>query len=380
MVTKAALLKTNNLWIMSKHQDLFWIFGGALASLLVLATLLLYPISLLWVYWIWIIIFDNTHLWSTYSRTYFDKNFLKENKPLIWGSLIFFFIPILFAFYYAWNPNKQFLDTFLFLAQTWAIYHVVRQHYGYLSLYDRKNTTSHINHLINKYFLFILIGGSYLHFLFFHPFNRKVAGFSPIEENSITLKLAVLLKIILMAALFFYAIRSFIKRKEISFQAIFFNLACILLYGSIFLYFAYLEPFFTSATSPLQFFMGVGIMISIFHDLQYHGLVWYHNKNKYANQTEKSAGNPFGLATILNRNFFSYCFFALVFSIFYGVFLWFTGEYPWLDGKVYQSGFIPIAFGVWWGFLFHHYYLDQKIWHIKKSLDLQKSFSVPNKE
>lgn len=368
-------LKTNSLWIMSKKLDLLWIFGGALASLFVLALLLIFPISLLWIYWIWIIIFDNTHLWSTYSRTYFDKKFVKENKSLIWGSLIFFLIPIIFSFYYALNPNKKLMDIFLFLAQTWAIYHVVRQHYGYLSLYDRKNKTSDANHQINKYFLFSLIGGSYLHFLIFHPFNRKVAGILPIEENSITQKFEVILKCFLIVAFLLYGIRSYIKRKDISLQTILFNSVCIFLYGSIFLYFAYLEPFFTLATSPLHFFMGIGIMISIFHDLQYHGLVWYHNKNKYSQASE-----TFGLATTLNRNFASYCFFAIIFSLFYGVFLWFTGEYPWLNGKAHQSGFIPIAFGVWWGFLFHHYYLDQKIWRIKKSPDLQKSFSIANKE
>lgn len=368
--------KANSLWIMSKQQDIFWIFGGALASLLVPVILLLFPTSILWLFWIWIIIFDNTHLWSTYSRTYFDKKFVKENRSLIWGSLIYFFIPVLFSFFYVWQSNRFYLDAFLFFAQSWAVYHVVRQHYGYLSLYDRKNKTAVQNHKIHKFALFALIGGSYLHFLMIHPFNRKTAGFLPIEESLMAQYFDSLLKIIMLAIFVFYVTWAYRKRKENSLQATFFNFACILLYGSIFLYFSYLEPFFTLAKKPIQFFMGIGIMISIFHDLQYHGLVWYHNKYRYTSEATGRPENLFGVAKSLNKNFGSYCFFALVFSLFYGVFLCFTGQYTWLNGNTYPVDFAPIAFGVWWGFLFHHYYLDQKIWRIKKSVDLQKSFSV----
>jgi hypothetical protein len=368
--------RANSLWIMSKQQDLFWIFGGALASLMVPVILLLFPFSILWLFWIWIIIFDNTHLWSTYSRTYFDKKFIKENKSIVWGSLLYFFIPVLFSFFYVWQSNKFYLDAFLFFAQSWAIYHVVRQHYGYLSLYDRKNKTPIQNHKIHKFVLFALIGGSYLHFLMMHPFNRKTAGFLPIEESLMALYFGVLLKISLITIFVFYVFWAIRKRNENSTQATLFNFVCILLYSSIFLYFSYLEPFFTLAHKPIQFFMGIAIMISLFHDLQYHGLVWFHNKNRYLSEAKGESKNKFGIATILNINFGAYCFFALIFSVCYGVFLWLTGEYTWLNGQTYIVGFAPIAFGVWWGFLFHHYYLDQKIWRIKKSVELQKSFSI----
>src|SRR4029078_3501052 len=78
------------------------------------------------------ILIDAPHVFGTFSRTYFDKSEWKTRKRLMLGSLLFFVI----------GPTLVLLGagfTFFFVAALWAYYHLVKQHYGFMVLYKKKN-------------------------------------------------------------------------------------------------------------------------------------------------------------------------------------------------------------------------------------------------
>ena len=81
---------------------------------------------------IWAILIDAPHVFGTFSRTYFDRT-ERQNRPrLLWGSLLFFAVgPLL-----VW-AGAGFV--FFFVAALWAYYHLVKQHYGFMVLYKKKN-------------------------------------------------------------------------------------------------------------------------------------------------------------------------------------------------------------------------------------------------
>ena len=81
-------------WIVNKGYDVAFIFGGAGASLLVPLLVMWRPEWLAAMFWIWVILFDGTHLWASYSRTYADKDFWRSDRRLLAWSLLVFLAPL----------------------------------------------------------------------------------------------------------------------------------------------------------------------------------------------------------------------------------------------------------------------------------------------
>src|SRR6266568_5046581 len=119
-------------WIINAREDLIWFVGSVAASY---ALLILYVngiLPLLPMVAAWAILIDAPHVFGTLSRTYFDKSEWKTRKRLMLGSLLFFVV----------GPTMVLLSagfTFFFIAALWAYYHLVKQHYGFMVLYKKKN-------------------------------------------------------------------------------------------------------------------------------------------------------------------------------------------------------------------------------------------------
>src|SRR5229473_3864611 len=119
-------------WIINAREDLIWFIGSVASSY---ALLILYVAGLLPLIPMvagWAIIIDAPHVFGTLSRTYFDRSEWKTRKRLLLGSLLFFIV----------GPVMVLLGvgfTFFFIAALWAYYHLVKQHYGFMVLYKKKN-------------------------------------------------------------------------------------------------------------------------------------------------------------------------------------------------------------------------------------------------
>jgi hypothetical protein len=57
-----------------------------------------------------------------------------------------------------------------------------------------------------------------------------------------------------------------------------------------------------------------------------------------------------------------------------------TGVYPgcqvWLGRYTSQIGFSQLALAIWWGFALHHYWLDERIWHVRTDPQLRAVFGL----
>src|SRR6185295_5015541 len=70
----------------------------------------------------------------------------------------------------------------------------------------------------------------------------------------------------------------------------------VVLYGIIYFAIARLEPVYAASQGPDQDFLLLSIVIVIFHNVQYVGLVWFHNRNRYG-----AADGTHGLAAFVSR-------------------------------------------------------------------------------
>src|SRR5947199_6115421 len=119
-------------WIISAREDLVWFIGSVVASYALFALYVAGLVPLVPMVVAWAVLVDAPHVFATFSRTYFDREERRSRGRLLWWSLLFFAV----------GPVAVLLGVgflFFFLAALWAYYHLVKQHYGFMVLYKKKN-------------------------------------------------------------------------------------------------------------------------------------------------------------------------------------------------------------------------------------------------
>ena len=110
-------------------------------------------------------------------------------------------------------------------------------------------------------------------------------------------------------------------------------------------------------------------MLTIFHNLQYHRLVWFHNR-KYTNG-EENARQRFGAAEIISRRLPVYIIFGLLFGI------WYQAPRQYINhGADPESFLTQMASGFLWGYAFIHYHLDAHIWRVRRDPSVGKALKM----
>ncbi len=325
-------------WIISRRVDLGLVIGSAAAGYAYLAAYvaLHLPISLLW--WFWSVGFDGTHIFATASRTFFDREARARQSKLLYGSLIFFF---------ALGPAMVLvgLKGWLYLlVGVWAYYHVVRQHYGFMVLYKVKNRDlAPFDNTLDRVFLGVmLIAPPFLRFFVKHPTELGI----PFSFPSLEIPLSG----VVAATLAVYVVRQW-QRWRAGGRA---DVPKYLLFAAIvplhWLTFAYMS---WQAAVPT---------VTIVHNLQYHAIVWFHNRNRYAAKSSEARHGRIPAA--VSRSVLAYVAVGLVFSLLYRI--------PGFElGKVSD-----LAFGLFCGFGLTHYYLDSRIWRVRHDPGLREALGM----
>jgi len=102
--------------------------------------------------------------------------------------------------------------------------------------------------------------------------------------------------------------------------------------------------------------------VTIAHNLQYHALVWFHNRNRYGGAG--GAGQHGFVPAAVSRSLAAYVAIALLFSALYRV--------PGFAlGKVSD-----VAFGLFCGFGLTHYYIDSRIWRVRHDPGLREALRL----
>src|SRR5215213_8421454 len=130
-----ATLSRQDIWLFSREIDLSVFLGSAIASLLLLVAGwrlgILNGESPDWTWVSAVLLIDVAHVWSTSFRVYFDKEELKRRLGL------YLLVPV-FGYAVGVALYSESALTFWKALALVAVFHFVRQQYGWVALYRRK--------------------------------------------------------------------------------------------------------------------------------------------------------------------------------------------------------------------------------------------------
>jgi len=343
IITKPVASAISLRWIISARDDVIWFIGSVVSSyalllLYVSGTLPLVPMVALWA-----ILIDAPHVFGTFSRTYFDRTERKNRARLLWGSLLFFAIGPLMVL-----AGAGFV--FLFVAALWAYYHLVKQHYGFMVLYKKKNgDLARIDNFLDRGLLLFAFNYPFVEFIARDPdamarvpalLRGGVSGFA---------------KLLLVGTILFFVV--WLGRQV---QRAF---SCEPLNAPKYLLLAAAIPMhWIVLLTPMPHKpIAIVAILTIYHNLQYHRLIWFHNQ-KYKSREK------YGAAELISRRVIYYIAFGVLFGVIY------QGPRQILGYLGLQSvaagGELPfvvqLGISFLWGYAFIHYYLDSKIWRVRR--------------
>jgi hypothetical protein len=362
-------------WIVSCPFDLAWFFGGAFVSLAIVVAFLALRVPIVALVWIGILVFDGPHMAAAYSRTYVDRVEWRDRRRVLVVPLLAFLVGPLCLFLNVVTRSELPFLAYLGLATFYAYFHVVRQHWGFLALYRSKAGERGRDLEIDRWSLYVACWTPYAWFLLTHPKARALLLLSPDASPSF-----VRVVTLASAAVYLCAVAAFLWRaleSRAAPQKIAYFLVTVSLYAFAYFWIGRMEPVYAQSSGPDQDFLLLGLVISVFHNVQYVGLVWFHNRNRYAERDEQH-----GLARHVNASAKHYLAFVIAFSL--GIYLLVacsTGVYPGCQAFLTRRLLGPITINqlglsLWWGIALHHYYLDQKIWRIRGDDRLRRDLGL----
>lgn len=378
-------------WIVGPWTDLLWFIGGALGGYGLFFLHAGLQLDMLKVWLVWYVLLDAPHFFGTYARTYLDRERFRRRRLLLLGSLGWLaFGPLLlgasFVLYASGFPAAQRyyqLPLFVLVAFVglWAYWHVVRQHYGILSLYKRKNHDFEpADQVVDRSLLYVGLLAPFAAFVLRHPDSRSQLGL-PAESPSFegpwgweqgVIACTALAVGVAAAAFVLRQLQRWQMGAPVNVPKALFLLAVVPLHVLV----CYHPAVLTASLLSFSAF------VTIFHDLQYHAIVWHYQRTR----CHRPGVDPrqFGVAGILSRHFALYMLCAVVM----GVVAWRIGCSLGVEpgcipvlpvGEMRLFGDVSLqtlVFTVALGFLMHHYFVDQFIWRPSKDAELRKDLNI----
>ena len=420
-------------WLIGRRADLTWLIGSASYAFAAVAAFHLLTgvagidqgIAVGVLYLSWAIGFDGTHLFATYSRTYLDAQFRVERRALLYMSIAVFALgPLLvLGFHLLLGPDsaRAFAVVFNRFGLTWGYFHLCRQHWGIASLYRAKGrehtraarrsdalllgfgltfpyayTTAHVSTPLSFAETLPLAASTWetlcgallvVGALFLAPgvtlrargeianltlsVSRYLGATLLVCGCSVAAALAVgldrllvgaqwLLGVGFLVALGYAAAHELASRRGGAPS----NLPRWLLLAS-----ALLTHNALLAMTELPPAIPV-LALTLFHNVQYHRIVWFHNVNRYGADPD---GANFGIAGLLTRRLLAYACAATIFSALYVL--------PKAANAAFMrhelAHYTLLAF--FWGFAFHHYLLDAVIWRPGRSPTVAANLGIADR-
>ena len=366
VITQSTTRAISLRWIIGQRDDLIWLIGSVASSYLLLVLYVNGLIPLVPMVALWAILIDAPHVFGTFSRTYFDRTERQNRSRLLWGSLAFFAVgPVMVL--------AGFGLVFFFLAALWAYYHLVKQHYGFMVLYKKKNNDlSSIDNALDRLLLLFAFNYPFVAFITRDP-EAMTRVPSPLQPWVGVLETILLTGTI---ALFVVWLGRQVQR---GISGLPLNVPKYLLLA------AAIPMHWIVLLTPMPHKpIAIVAILTIYHNLQYHRLIWFHNK-KYKGSS-RAADYPdtapprrqYGAAEVISRRLLYYIAFGILFGLIY------QGPRQWLgyttlnsDGAGRTQTLITqLGISFLWGYAFIHYYLDSKIWRIRRDPSVGKALNM----
>lgn len=339
-------------WIISRREDLLWFQGSVLAGVALLLFFALQPAlrndtytiwnPVVMVLLLWGVMFDGTHVWATYARSYRAPDAASRAAlPGSWSWLILAVGPALALIDYAlFKPEPSLLSSagwlfrsFLAFAYLWAYWHLVRQHYGFLVLYRRKaGETDRRGARLDTLLLWTGTLYPYLRFTLSESFGKS--GLPQLVPAALLAPLRTALDIafvVLMAGIIALIVSGRIERPRL---------------GPKYLFLAIVIGFTFAVFGLLDNLLTITATLTIFHNLQYHRIVWQYER---------------GLGRTPSGSLAAYLGLGLILGM-----VWYV---PRVFGVALVQGNLArnVLLGLGWGVAFHHYLVDGRIWRVRRT-------------
>ncbi|HYE64743.1 MAG TPA: hypothetical protein VD966_04115 [Pyrinomonadaceae bacterium] len=337
-------------WIISARDDMVWFIGSVLSSYALLALYLGGVLPLIPMVAAWAILIDAPHVFGTFSRTYFDRAERRARKRLLLGSLLFFII----------GPAMVLSGAglvFFFLAALWAYYHLVKQHYGFMVLYKKKNgDLARVDNALDRVFLLLAFTYPFVAFVARDP-EAMARVPAPLHAGVSGLVL------VLLGGTIFSATAWALRQVQRAVQGQPLNIPKYLLLA------AAIPMHWMVLLTPMPHKpIAIVAILTIYHNLQYHRLIWFHNQ-KYSRGAD--CKERYGAAELISRRLIHYIAFGVLFGLWYQgprQYIGYTREQATLSTQLLASFF--------WGYAFIHYYLDSKIWRVRRDPSVGKALNM----
>jgi hypothetical protein len=262
---------------------------------------------------------------------------------------------------------------FFFFAALWAYYHLVKQHYGFMVLYKKKNNDlASIDNALDRLLLL---------FAFNYPF---VAFISRDAEAMARVPAPLqswvgILESILLAGTIGLFILWLGRQIQRVISGLPLNVPKYLLLA------AAIPMHWIVLLTPMPHKpIAIVAILTIYHNLQYHRLIWFHNKKYTGSAGVSPAGlspglrERYGAAEVISRRLLYYIAFGILFGLIY------QGPRQWLGYTTLNSDgagrtqtlLTQLGISFLWGYAFIHYYLDSKIWRIRRDPSISKALHM----
>ncbi len=380
-------------WIINGREDLIWFIGSVLSSYALLLMYIKGIVPLVPMVALWAILIDAPHVFGTFSRTYFDRTERRNRARLLWGSLLFFAVGPLMVYFGGGL-------IFFFLAALWAYYHLVKQHYGFMVLYKKKNgDLAPVDNALDRLLLL---------FAFNYPFVAFIAQ----DPEAMARVPAALqsgvngLAMFLLAGTIIVGVVWVCRQVQRAIAGSPLNVPKYLLLA------AAIPMHWIVLLTPMPHKpIAIVAILTIYHNLQYHRLIWFHNQ-KYTINAGSPAGQPrwgaktaavrggtpiiveavsdvtnigpkakYGAAEIISRRLLFYIAFGIVFGLIYQGPRQYLGYVSFNErgstGTLSEPAFATqLGISFLWGYAFIHYYLDSKIWRVRRDPSVGKALKM----
>jgi hypothetical protein len=369
IITQARPRAISLRWIINAREDLIWFVGSVASSY---ALLILYVTGILPLIPMvagWAILIDAPHVFGTFSRTYFDRSEWKTRQRLMLGSLLFFIVgPALVLLGFGF--------VFFFVAALWAYYHLVKQHYGFMVLYKKKNDDlAPVDNALDRLLLMFAFNYPFVAFIANDPTAMaRVPPFLRSGVNSVAMLLLAGTIVIGVAWLIRQVQRAWLQ-QPLDLPKYLLLAAAIPMH-----WIALLTPM---PNKPIA----LVAILTIYHNLQYHRLIWFHNQKysgtgvppvDHAQDAHATLRRKYGPAALISRRLIYYIAFGILFGIIYQGPRQYLGYLNLHTGDSPAALSVPIQLGIafLWGYAFIHYYLDSKIWRVRRDPSVGKALHM----
>ena len=343
VITKPVASAISLRWIISARDDAIWFIGSVVSSYVLLFLYVWGIVPLVPMVAAWAILIDAPHVFGTFSRTYFDRTERKNRARLLWGSLLFFAIgPVMVLI------GAGFV--FLFVAALWAYYHLVKQHYGFMVLYKKKNDDlARVDNVLDRLLLLFAFNYPFVEFIARDP--QAMARVPAVLHGGVNgfAKLLLAGTILSFVVWLGRQIQRAITGEPLNVPKYLLLAAAIPMHWIVLLTPMPHKP------------IAIVAILTIYHNFQYHRLIWFHNR-KY-NSREK-----YGAAELISRRLAFYIAFGILFGIIY------QGPRQFLNYLGPENNQLGISF--LWGYAFIHYYLDSKIWRVRRDRSVGEALKM----